>query len=78
MKLVVEDHTKSVDDLNAALKGKPPVALAPLQSQTKGEWREAAGGHYNHCLWFECLTPQGEWLGRSATCYLACSFLVSN
>ena len=60
VKAVYDDHAKFRDSLNAALKGKAPVALAPLQSQTKPDWREAAGGHYNHCLFYECLTPQDD------------------
>ena len=56
-------HAKYVSVLNAARKGKPPVALAKLQKdaiQLGTAVRNGGGGHYNHCLFWQNMCPADD------------------
>lgn len=63
-------HAEYVTTLNEAYQGKKaPVAIANLQQQAKSmpaDVRRAAGGHYNHCLFFASLAPEADAAAPSA------------
>ena len=64
-------HQTYVDKLNAALKGVPEdVASLPLEAllarlndvpeDVRTAVRNNGGGHYNHSLFWDCMTPGGS------------------
>jgi len=62
-------HQGYVDKLNAALENYPELAEQPVDSllrtlndlpeEIRGTVRNNGGGHYNHSLFWQCMSPHG-------------------
>lgn len=53
-------HKRYVRMLNTQMKGKPRKTLLQLMPEAKAAgMSDAVGGHYNHCMYFDTMSPRG-------------------
>merc|ERR1719379_2235382 len=53
-------HQAYINNLNKAMAGKPEASLVSLMPKAKAEkLNNAGGGHYNHCLFWNIIGPNG-------------------